>query len=850
MSLLPRLLPCVVLVAVGAAIQETPLLQPNNLRVDGRSLPAYIDHHNPRFSWDLSCEASLLDCRGIAQQGYRITVRSQFDNIIVGDTGRRQDVSNNLQLVPRTQLQSDTSYFVAVSIWADGQDSPSTSIGQFHTALFEQDDWTAKWIGGATQMRASFEVSSASAITSASAFFSGLGCASLRLNGERATDSALDPGMSTIPTVRMLYRAVNVTALIKPGQNAVGMRTGMCKYGYLESYCTGANGANANCRGAILQLSIKFADGSTQSVTTNDGSWLGTTDLNPIRYTHLFHGEIFDARLDGAQSWDTPEFVVPLNGGWAPVDLYNTSADGIGELKLHAMPPIGVSKSFVPINITAVPAKSPSGGGIAFVCPASSGPAGVVAEGGTLSLKCADSGTIKQIEFASFGTPFYGRFVKGHSADIYWTSGGTSNGTKHHIGSCNPCPGVSACDGAHKFEIVSDQVLSALTTGAEFNCSMLGNCADFHEQASCASPDAITTVSKMCVGKTECAVPATAATFGADPCSGTLKELMVRATGCAATPPAPSPAPASNKSFIFDMGQNFAGVCKLKLPPGQVPKGTVLTLRHAEILHADGSLYNAYCGYPCKDGDMSGNSANQTDQYTASGDPQGEEWTPEFTYHGFRFVQLDGLPAGITPTPAMLTGLFTHSLVAPQGKVHFNQSKYEILNSIQTMVQYTQLSNLHSIPTDCPTREKRGWMGDAQWTAGEASLNFDVQAFYLNWLVTMKDTQIIECNQVASATVTAGSAATVSFEATMRASTPAAAPRRPPTYECCSHKHPTFGCDWTGTDFDGDVTGSLPDVVPYSRKTYGGWPGDPTWGVAAAVIPWEVITHCIALLTH
>ena len=68
------------------------------------------------------------------------------------------------------------------------------------------------------------------------------------------------------------------------------------------------------------------------------------------------------------------------------------------------------------------------------------------------------------------------------------------------------------------------------------------------------------------------------------------------------------------------------------------------------------------------------------------------------------------------------------------------------------------------------------------------------------------------------------------------------APRRPPTYECCSHAHPTFGCDWTGTNFT-DIAGSLPDVVPYSRKTYGGWPGDPTWGVAAAVLPWEVFTR-------
>jgi hypothetical protein len=561
-----KLLACLGLLTAAAA----QFLIPANLRVDGRALPAYIDHQRPRFSWDLTCGASLLACRGRAQSSYRIVVQKDHDSKVVCDTGRKYDLGNFQQPVsPHTKLLSDTSYRVTLSVWAEGQDVPATLTEQLHTALFEQDDWAAKWIGGSTQMRASFTVKSTSAITSASAFYSGLGCASLSLNGEKSTDSALDPGFSTVPTMKILYRAVNVTSMIKSGANAVGMRTGMCKYGYLESYCTGANGANAKCRGAILQLSIKFADGSTQSITTDlDKGWTGTTDLNPIRYTHLFHGEIFDARLL-ANEWDQSSFAVP-SAGWDAVTLYNTSADGVGDLSLHAMPPIGVSKSFTPINITTVPAPTPGGGGggssIPLVCAPSSGLAGVASEGEDVSLNCTPgSGTIKTIDFASYGTPFYGRFVKGSGPDIYWTSDGTSNGTKHHIASCEPCPGLSACEGVFKFVTVSDQVLSALTTGPEFKCTMLGNCADFAEEAGCAAKNVVAVVSKLCVGKTSCAIPVSVATFGPkDPCLGTKKQLMVRASGCTAIPTPGPPTPASDKSHIFDMGQVGFHYCSFR----------------------------------------------------------------------------------------------------------------------------------------------------------------------------------------------------------------------------------------------------------------------------------------------
>ena len=81
-----------------------------------------------------------------------------------------------------------------------------------------------------------------------------------------------------------------------------------------------------------------------------------------------------------------------------------------------------------------------------------------------------------------------------------------------------------------------------------------------------------------------------------------------------------------------------------------------------------------------------------------------------------------GRPAGANFT---LSALHVHSRVEQVGRVQFEDPT---LNRIQDAIVRTQLNNLHSVPTDCPTREKRGWLGDAQVTAAEANLNFDMRS--------------------------------------------------------------------------------------------------------------------------
>ena len=84
---------------------------------------------------------------------------------------------------------------------------------------------------------------------------------------------------------------------------------------------------------------------------------------------------------------------------------------------------------------------------------------------------------------------------------------------------------------------------------------------------------------------------------------------------------------------------------------------------------------------------------------------------PFSTYHGFRYVSIEGLPHSYTPDNATLTSHFVHSDTKVVGDIQFKNESMEILNKIQTAILYTQRSNFHSIPTDCCQREKRGWMG-------------------------------------------------------------------------------------------------------------------------------------------
>ena len=211
--------------------------------------------------------------------------------------------------------------------------------------------------------------------------------------------------------------------------------------------------------------------------------------------------------------------------------------------------------------------------------------------------------------------------------------------------------------------------------------------------------------------------------------------------------------------FVYDFGQNFTGWVKLRISG---PRGAEVKIRHAEILYKDGTLNVA-----------PNRNAEATDVYILKG--EGEEvFEPRFTYHGFQYVELSGFPG--TPSLTMLEGQVAHSAVPPRGNFLCSEP---LINQIHQNILWGQLSNLMSIPTDCPQRDERmGWMGDAQLVAEEAVYNFDMTGFYAKWLRDIQDAQRED--------------------------------------------------------------GSVPDVVPTYWTLY---PADPAWGTAAIVIPWTLYCY-------
>jgi len=180
-----------------------------------------------------------------------------------------------------------------------------------------------------------------------------------------------------------------------------------------------------------------------------------------------------------------------------------------------------------------------------------------------------------------------------------------------------------------------------------------------------------------------------------------------------------SPLPGA---YIFDMGQNFSGWARLRVSG---PRGTDVRLRFAELLYENGTLNQENL-----------RAAQAEDHFILKG--EGEEvWEPRFTYHGYRYVEVTGYPG--TPTLEAIRGRVVHSAVEPIGS--FAASK-DILNGLQRIITWGQKTNLHSIPTDCDQRDERmGWMGDAQGTAEEAIMNFDMAAFYTNFMRDIRDVQ-------------------------------------------------------------------------------------------------------------
>lgn len=171
--------------------------------------------------------------------------------------------------------------------------------------------------------------------------------------------------------------------------------------------------------------------------------------------------------------------------------------------------------------------------------------------------------------------------------------------------------------------------------------------------------------------------------------------------------------------WMVDFGQNIAGHCALRV---KGKRGQVVTIRHGEWLNPDGSLYRQSLGY-----------AQAIDTLILSGD--WDEFEPTFTYHGFQFVELEGLPH-----PLSADQIVAKAVSSDQEIVGSFACSSPAVNQLYRNIVWTQRNNMFSVLHDCPSRDERtGATGDIQIFAQSAIFNLDMASFFTKFVRDCKD---------------------------------------------------------------------------------------------------------------
>jgi alpha-L-rhamnosidase len=360
-----------VLKHTGAAAQLLPGdmsgIQPGGLRVEWRDEPLGIDTRRPRFTWTLTPTAE--GARNQVQHACHVVVASSAAGASAGrgdvwDSGRRPSGAMSITPDYDLKLAAQTRLHWAVAVWDQhGRPSGWSEPAAFTTGICDPQDWRADWIAATADrpvpsgppptintdppvepqamplFRHGFAV--AKPIERAIVCVSGLGQYELRINGRRAGTGVLNPGWTDYRKT-VLYNTFEVTPLLRPGANMLGVMLGNGMYN-VERYAgryTKLVGTFGQPK-LILQLKLVFTDGSEQLIVS-DSSW--RTRPGPIVLSHTYGGEDFDARLEPAD-WDLPG---DGSSDWLPA--IRVEGPG-GALRAQNVPPIAVAREMTPLAI-------------------------------------------------------------------------------------------------------------------------------------------------------------------------------------------------------------------------------------------------------------------------------------------------------------------------------------------------------------------------------------------------------------------------------------------------------------------------------------------------------------------
>jgi alpha-L-rhamnosidase len=682
----------------AASARDGASIRPEELRCESLVDPRGIGVVTPRLSWALA--ATPPAGRGLAQSAYQVEVASSAAGLAAGhgdlwDSGRVGSPACVNVVYAGVPLRSLAACYWRVRVWdRAGQPSAWSEPATWSVGLLTPDDWQGgRWIGRAGGTMAGLaakwiwypEGNPASSAPVATRYFRRsftlpadrrVASASLAFTADNEATVSVNGGPAGSEADFHELRRADVTAALRPGENVL-------------SATVRNTGDKPNPAGFTARLAVTFADGGDAVVVATDAGWHAATAPG--------------------QGWDAAGFD---DASWVP-------AKELGPVGMGPWGEPGSNDRTLPARQLRKPFTADKPLRRATVCYCGLGWSELYINGskvGTEVLSPPLSDYAKRLYYVTHDVTSLVR--PGANAMGAWLGNGRFFAPRLSVPAGTRTFGLpelrlrlhlAYADGTAA-DVFSDPTWTATTDGPiTANNEYDGESYDARKEAAdWAKPgfdDAKWRPADV--------MPAPA---------GDLCATMIDPTRVVQSIKPVSVRQAKPGAFVFDLGQNFAGWCKLTV---QGRRGTVVTMRFAERLNPDGTLNVANL-----------RSAKATDAYTLRGDAP-EVYEPRFTLHGFQYVEVTGYPG--TPTASAIEGEVVRDDMASAGDFTCSNP---LLNHIYRDIVWTTGSSYRSIVTDCCQRDERqGWLGDRNEESRGESYVLRNGPLYAKWAQDMADSQ-------------------------------------------------------------------------------------------------------------
>lgn len=656
----------------------------NDMRVNNLETPLAIDTE-PVFSWKLSSTD-----RGITQKAYQITV-TNAEGTVLWNTGKVDSDRTSCIEYEGAKLASSTSYTWKVKVWTNNGDESAWTTSDFETALLSEKDWKAQWISSNSQVP-SYTVVPEKQCTGRYVRFSAtkLGYPVKGEDGRYRIQLAEIEIMSGGRNV-----AKGCSAVISPEETygnmwkASNLTDGIVYGGEQTGGTTTAYTTDTPSPAPYMEIDLgqNYPIDKILLYPRNDvsSSYDGGLCANfPVNFT-------LSSRADGASDYNTF------------YQVENIAAPSF--TKSDEVPVFG--KNFI-ITKDVKRARAYASGLGDFV---------MRVNGQRVTdnvLEPGETDYTKTVLYATYDITE--RLVKGENTILSFIGGAQyNNPSNNRYSKFNRIYGPQRFIAQLLIEYTDGTADTIVTgpdwkqsTGATTFSSWYGG-EDYNAQlynkdmygAGCPM-DGWNDVAV-------CNVPV-----------GKLTAQFYPPTKVMATWKAVSVSSPSQGVYVVDFGRNLAGQYEFTLSQ---PANTVVKLYPTERLNTSGTADQNATGSP------------RYDTYTFSGNGN-ETWGPEYMYHGFRYLVVYGLKTA--PSADMFTAKMIRSAVAATGKV---ETSNQLLNDIHKIIVAAIESNLYNTLTDCPHREKLGWLEVPQLMFNSISYNFDMASWWKKVSLDTRDAQ-------------------------------------------------------------------------------------------------------------